>query len=801
MTNLIALKGGTELVGDYRIERVLGAGGFGITYLATETALDRHVTIKEYFPSDFAARTSTSDAAPRSQDCASDYRWGLDRFIEEAQTLAKFTHPNIVRVYRYFKANNTAYMVLHFEEGQSLKSWLKGLKRAPRQKELDAIVAPLLDALEMIHAGDFLHRDIAPDNIIIRKDGTPVLIDFGSARGEILAHSKTVSALVKPGYSPYEQYAETSRQQGPWTDIYALAATLYHAVTGKRPSDSPSRMVKDELIPAREAAVSAYRAGFLKAIDHALALQTDSRPKSIAVWRGALLAPDPAKPGWFQKSTAPDEDAPEPVAAPVKKQEPATVPPAPDAPGRKGGMLDFIEGLKQKPQSDADSEAKPARKAEAKAKDKDKSPAAAKRAPAAATEKLRPAAEPIRLPKILRKDKKTPAGTAIVVKNPPAKAEKVKPVARPRKVRSGTGIRWRPILFKLLVGVGVASGAVAMQDRLPRVESHGSSAVTSSIQTASIREDEKKKAPPEAPVIRPVAQMTGHVGAITNVAYSSDGAAIATVGADQRLKIWNTATSRLALTIELDHGPATALALYGNTVLTGHPGGEIVLWDWQRAEKLATFKRNQAEVWSVAFLGRGDRFAAASHDWKVAIWDTATSNGPVQVLDAHESSVQAIAYTGHGETRHLATGGADKAIKLWNLNTMDRVRTYRGHRDFVTALTFRGDGEMLASAGLDGDIRLWSTKRSRLLRRLRGHKGRVDGIAFSPNGKYLASAAADGQLRIWDVSRGRTLRTLTGHTGAIHAVSFSPDGGHLASVGEDGVVRLWANPVVNTPTN
>ena len=186
MTNLVALQNGTELAGEYRIERVLGAGGFGITYLADEMALNRSVTIKEYFPSDFAARSGVgADAAPRSEQCAGDYRWGLDRFIEEAQTLARFSHPNIVRVYRYFRANNTGYMVLHFEEGQSLKSWLKGLGRAPRQKESDAIVAPLLDALDNIHRSDFLHRDIAPDNIIIRNDGQPVLIDFGSARGEI----------------------------------------------------------------------------------------------------------------------------------------------------------------------------------------------------------------------------------------------------------------------------------------------------------------------------------------------------------------------------------------------------------------------------------------------------------------------------------------------------------------------------------------------------------------------------------------------------------------------------------------
>ena len=129
---LIALPSGTELVGDYRIERVLGAGGFGITYLAEEIALARLVTIKEYFPGRLSPPAPTaSTASPRSQECAGDYKWGLDRFIEEAQTLARFVHPNIVRVYRYFRANNTGYMVLHFEEGGSFKSWLKGLERAP----------------------------------------------------------------------------------------------------------------------------------------------------------------------------------------------------------------------------------------------------------------------------------------------------------------------------------------------------------------------------------------------------------------------------------------------------------------------------------------------------------------------------------------------------------------------------------------------------------------------------------------------------------------------------------------------
>ena len=290
-TNLLALPDGTELVGDYRIKRVLGAGGFGITYLADETALARLVTIKEYFPADFAARSATSDASPRSQDCAEDYKWGLERFIEEAQTLARFVHPNIVRVYRYFRANNTGYMVLHFEEGGSFKAWLKGLKRAPRQPELDQIVAPLLDALEMVHKGDFLHRDIAPDNIIIRKDGSPVLIDFGSARGEIASHSKTVSALVKPGYSPYEQYATTSASRGRGPTSTRSAPRSITRCRGKRPPDAPSRMVNDEYVPAREAALSSYRPTFLAAIDKALqargrrAAAVDRRMARARCWR------------------------------------------------------------------------------------------------------------------------------------------------------------------------------------------------------------------------------------------------------------------------------------------------------------------------------------------------------------------------------------------------------------------------------------------------------------------------------------------------------------------------------------
>jgi len=798
MTNLIALPNGTELVGDYRIERVLGAGGFGVTYLADEIALARLVTIKEYFPSDIAARNGGIDAVPRSHDCAGDYRWGLDRFIEEAQTLAKFDHSNIVRVYRYFRANNTGYMVLHFEEGQSLKAWLKGLGRAPRQKELDAILEPLLDALELIHKSDFLHRDIAPDNIIIRKAGDPVLIDFGSARGEIASHTKTVSALVKPGYSPYEQYAETTRQQGPWTDIYALGGTLYHAITGKRPPDAPSRMVKDELVSAREAALSSYRAGFLKAIDKALALTVDARPQSIAAWRNDLFAPDPVRTSWIGRTArrkgnreerpqapqleeavaAPAVAATVPVAPPPEPPRPAPPAPAPAAstelPTPKGGVLDFLEGLRKKPVADG----QPAPEPKPKAKP-------APKAAAAPTLKIEPPPGAVAPPRKKSQSRKPiPKERALVVVKSPVRA-------RPRHLK-GSRPSLLPIFFKLLVGVGVASAAVAMQDRFPQFENRGSGITTGTTGTTTASLQPAPQAQPPAP-ITPIAEINAHRGTVTGAIYTDDARQIVTTGADGTMKLWDATSHALVRTIELDDGAATALALSGRRVLTGHANGRVVLWDIDRAEKVASVQRSEANIWAVAFTGDPNRFAAASHDWKVTLWDARQSAAPLQVLDGHENAVQALAYA--PQQLLLASGSADRTVRLWNLDTLSLKRSYSGPRDFVTTLAFSSSGKLLAAGALDGRIHIWSILSSRRLRALSGHKGRVADIAFSPSGDQLASAGEDGTVRLWDLPRGRITRALTGHIGGATAVAYAPDGQHLVTAGVDGRVRLWALPL------
>lgn len=273
----------------YVLQEVLGSGGFGITYLAMHETLGKPYAIKEYFPSTFSVREGMT---VRPSVTSSDtYQWGLDRFVTEARALAKFKHHSIVDVTNIFEANGTAYIVLGYEDGQNMSDWLKRLGRRPTQAEMDKIIVPLLSALEEVHGHGILHRDIAPDNILIRPDGMPVLIDFGSARELTRTHSNQQSMVVKQGYSAPEQYSTRPGLQGAWTDIYALASTLYRAVAGEAPPEATDRLVKDDTLSLSHLASHGYRASFLAAIAQGLRIKTAERPQTVDDWRRQLLAP------------------------------------------------------------------------------------------------------------------------------------------------------------------------------------------------------------------------------------------------------------------------------------------------------------------------------------------------------------------------------------------------------------------------------------------------------------------------------------------------------------------------------
>ncbi|MBU1723650.1 MAG: SUMF1/EgtB/PvdO family nonheme iron enzyme [Gammaproteobacteria bacterium] len=282
------------IIDRYRIERVLGEGGFGITYLAYHTSMGDPVAIKEYLPLEFAVREGGSTVLPRGGKAADTYAWGLKRFLDEAKTLARFRdHPNIVSVRDFFEANGTAYMVMQYEEGQTFGEWLAANPRPTQQQLLDIFI-PVLDGLREVHAQQFLHRDIKPGNIYIRSDGRPLLIDFGASRLALGEHSRSLTNIITPGYSPKEQYTSTGNQ-GAWTDLYAIGATLWRAVSGKEPPLASDRgEARDEdrpdpLVPAVHIGRDRYAESFLRALDWAVAYLPKDRPQTVQAFQAVLL--------------------------------------------------------------------------------------------------------------------------------------------------------------------------------------------------------------------------------------------------------------------------------------------------------------------------------------------------------------------------------------------------------------------------------------------------------------------------------------------------------------------------------
>lgn len=273
----------------YTIKKILGQGGFGITYLAEDTNLNQSVAIKEFLPIEMAVRDQSASVHPVSGEYGDQFKWGLDRFMSEAQTLAKFKHPNIVRVFTVFPENNTAYMVMEYEQGKGLHELLKN-KATLSEIDVKKIILPILDGLKQVHAAGFIHRDIKPANIFIREDGNPVLLDFGSARQSFGEQTRTLTTMVSPGFAPFEQYVSKSDKQGPWTDIYGLGATMYRAVAGLSPAEAMDRSEgilhaeMDTFVGLSEINPKGYSASFLSAIDHALCFKAEDRPQSIADW-------------------------------------------------------------------------------------------------------------------------------------------------------------------------------------------------------------------------------------------------------------------------------------------------------------------------------------------------------------------------------------------------------------------------------------------------------------------------------------------------------------------------------------
>ena len=280
---------------DYEITGLIDEGALGIVYLAWDHSLQRKVAVKEYMPASMASRVGGSASLIVDSDRRLDtFKAGLKSFVNEARLLARFDHPSLVKIYRFWEENGTAYMVMPFYEGPTLKTALAELGHVPSEGELRSWLDPLLDALTVMHAAQCFHRDIAPDNILLTASG-PLLLDFGAARRVIGDMTHALTVVLKPGYAPIEQYGDVaSMTQGAWTDLYALACVVYYAITGKPPMSSVERLMDDRLEPLAAVAAGRYSPAFLGAMDAALAVRPQDRPQNEARFRALLDADGPA---------------------------------------------------------------------------------------------------------------------------------------------------------------------------------------------------------------------------------------------------------------------------------------------------------------------------------------------------------------------------------------------------------------------------------------------------------------------------------------------------------------------------
>lgn len=302
------LPAGTRL-GEFEIRSVLGVGGFSIVYLATDHSLKRTVALKEYMPSTIAIRSEEGTICVRTESQKETFMVGLKSFLNEAQLLARFDHPALVKVYRFWEANNTAYMVMPNYDGVTLKEFLRQRVHQHDEQWIKSLLRPLLGALAVMHKDDCYHRDIAPDNIILKHDTQqPVLLDLGAARRIINEMTQMLTVILKPGYAPVEQYADApGMKQGPWTDIYALGALVHFLIIGKIPPVSVSRLLKDSYVPLSQVVAEHYSEDFLSAIDTALAIRPEERPQSVEELAD-LLGIDLAitTPGYTEMDTGAD---------------------------------------------------------------------------------------------------------------------------------------------------------------------------------------------------------------------------------------------------------------------------------------------------------------------------------------------------------------------------------------------------------------------------------------------------------------------------------------------------------------
>lgn len=702
-------------LGEYIIESVLGHGGFGITYLARDTKLSSLVAIKEYFPQAFALRSRQSTIV--SKTAGHDYyRWGLREFLKEARALAKFKHNHIVRVLRFLEANGTAYMVMEYEKGESLAQYVRKSGGYLNESKLLSIFLPILNGLQAVHDAGLLHLDIKPDNIYLRTDGQPMLIDFGSARHTKGGSEQDQRVALTPAYAALEHYPNHGKK-GPWTDVYSIGATIYRCITATEPLGAMVRYQgfqhknADPLKPATAFDRPLYASHIRECIDWAISLAPKDRPHTAFALQRGLMGHGMSNEKPVAQSSVNYRSGFIGIAKVSAPKERAK--------GIRRGLLEkgliglvvlatfgifslkFLvdsESITTTQLFNGISYMETAAKTIA-SKTEDGLRRIQGRRPRNDTHK--PSVQPQKSPERQRVpvlNAKTLAGAltehtdeigSLIFLADDSLLASASPegVVRFRYVETGS-------LLRTFAADESSIGAVALSNDGRWLAKTGDK---NGISISDINKNSQGT------------QLSGHKRHIHDIAFSHDGRLLASTSQDQSVILWDLAT--LEIRREFSELGSTALTVAfspnGRWIATGHANGEIRYWEVSTGKELTTLKANEEEITAVAFSPDG---------------------------------------------KWLASGGTENFLKIWTTGVGKRDRTLTGAPDSVNMITFTPDSKSLIASGTDNVMQMWDIE-----------TGELNQVTDGQN--YMSTNIANDQRAISpELLTGKVVRVVDGDT-------------------------------------